>query len=84
MRTPHCVGRIQRQQTLVTGATSGHVVRLDRAEHQGGEPAHEAGANAIRDRISQALGRDKPDPRLKLQHELEEERKRQRQLALER
>ena len=46
------------------------------------EPAHEAGANAIRDRLNQALGRGTPEPRQKDQHELDEERK--RQLELER
>lgn len=48
------------------------------------EPAHDAGADAIRDRLKQVLGRDKPDPRQKQPHELEEERKRQHQLELER
>ena len=41
------------------------------------EPVHEAGAEAIRDRLRQALGRDKPDQQKKLPHELEEERRRQ-------
>ena len=40
-------------------------------------PVHEAGANAIRDRLNQALGRGKPDQHEKQQHKLEEERKRQ-------
>lgn len=48
------------------------------------EPAHEAGANAIRDRLNQALGRGTSEPRQKPQHELDEERKRQHQVELER
>lgn len=44
------------------------------------DAAHDAGADAIRDRLKQVLGRDKPDPRLEQQHDLEEERKRQREL----
>jgi hypothetical protein len=48
------------------------------------EAVHEAGADAIRDRLKQVLERGKPDPRQKQQHELEEERRRQRQLELER
>ena len=47
------------------------------------ELAHEAGSSAIRDRLNQALGRGKPDPRLE-QRRLEEEREKQRQLELER
>lgn len=43
---------------------------------------HDAGGDAIRDRLKQALGRDKPDTRQKPQHELDEERR--RQLDLER
>jgi hypothetical protein len=38
--------------------------------------SHEAGADAIRDRLKQVLGRDKPDLRQK-QQQLDEERKRQ-------
>ena len=45
---------------------------------------HEAGADAIRDRLKQVLGRDKPDPRQEQQRKLEEEREKQRQLDLER
>ncbi len=48
------------------------------------EPAHEAGANAIRDRLNQVLGRGTSEPRQKPQHELDEERKRQHQVELER
>jgi hypothetical protein len=48
------------------------------------EPAYEVGANVIRDRLNQALGRDKPDPRIEQQRKLEEEREKQRQLELER
>ncbi|MDR7127615.1 MobQ family relaxase [Pseudotabrizicola sp. 4114] len=48
------------------------------------EPAPEAGANAIRNRLKQVLERDKSGPRQKQEHELEEERRRQRQLELER
>ena len=48
------------------------------------EPVHEAGADAIRDRLNQALGRSTSEPRQKDQHELDEERKRQHQLELER
>lgn len=40
------------------------------------EPGHEAGANAIRDRLNQVIGRDKPDLYQK-QQQLDEERKRQ-------
>ena len=40
------------------------------------EPGHEAGANAIRDRLNQVVGRDKPDLHQK-QQQLDEERKRQ-------
>ncbi len=45
---------------------------------------HEAGADTIRDRLNQVLGRGTPEPRQKDQHELEEERVRARQLELER
>lgn len=45
---------------------------------------HEAGADAIRDRLKQVLGRDKPDPRVEQQRKLEEEREKQHQLELER
>ena len=48
------------------------------------EPVHDVGADAIRDRLRQALGRDKSDPQKKPQHELEEERERARQLERER
>ena len=48
------------------------------------EVAYDAGADAIRDRLKQVLGRDKPDPRIEQQRKLEEERERQRQLELER
>lgn len=48
------------------------------------EPVHGPGGNAIRDRLNQALGRGTPEPRQKDQHELDEERKRQRLLELER
>lgn len=48
------------------------------------EPVHDVGAEAIRDRLRQALGRDKPDPQKKPQHELEEERERARQRELDR
>ena len=44
--------------------------------------AHEAGADALRDRLKQVLGRDKPDPRQE-QRKREEEREKQRQLELE-
>ena len=46
------------------------------------EPGHEAGADAIRDRLKQVIGRGKPDPRQE-QRKLEEEREKQRQLELE-
>ena len=42
------------------------------------------GADAIRDRLKQVLGRDKPDPRVEQQRKLEDEREKQRQLELER
>ena len=45
---------------------------------------HEAGADAIRDRLKQVLERDKPDPRQEQRQKLEEEREKQRQLELER
>jgi hypothetical protein len=45
---------------------------------------HEAGVDAIRDRLKQVLGRDKLDPRIEQQRKLEEERERQRQVELER
>ena len=48
------------------------------------EPVHEAGAEAIRDRLRQTLGRGQPEPQKKSQHELEEERERSRQLERER
>jgi hypothetical protein len=48
------------------------------------EVAHEAGGEAIRDRLKQVLGRDKPDPREAHRRKLEEEREKQRQLDLER
>ena len=47
-------------------------------------PVHEAGAEAIRDRLRQALGRGGSDPQKKPQHEMEEERERVRQLERER
>ena len=40
--------------------------------------------DAIRDRLKQVLGRNKPDPRIEEQRKLEEEREKQRQLELER
>ena len=48
------------------------------------EPVHEAGAEAIRDRLRQALGRGASDPQKRPQHEVEEERERARQLERER
>ena len=48
------------------------------------EPVHEAGAGAIRDRLNQALGRDKPDQQQKQQQERDDEREKQRQLERER
>ena len=42
-------------------------------------PDHEARADAIRDRLKQVLGRDKPDPRQEQRQKLEEEREKQRQ-----
>ncbi len=45
---------------------------------------HEAGADAIRDRLEQVIGRDRPDPRIEQLRKLEEEREKQRQLELER
>jgi hypothetical protein len=45
---------------------------------------YDAGADAIRERLKQVLGRDKPDPRQEQQRKLEEEREKQRQLELER
>ena len=45
---------------------------------------HAAGADAIRDRLKQVLGRDKPDPREDHRRKLEEEREKHRQLDLER
>ena len=48
------------------------------------EVAHEAGGDAIRDRLKQVLGRDKPDPREAHRRKLEDEREKQRQLELER
>lgn len=46
--------------------------------------AHEAGAEAIRDRLKQVIGRDKPDLRVEQQRKLEEECEKQRQLELAR
>ena len=48
------------------------------------EVAHEAGGDAIRDRLKQVIGRDKPDPREDHRRKLEEEREKQRQLELKR
>ena len=48
------------------------------------ESAHDAGADAIRDRLKQMLERGKHDPRQEQQRKLEEEREKQRQLELER
>jgi hypothetical protein len=45
---------------------------------------HDDGADAIRDRLKQSLGRDKPDPRQEQQRKLQEEREKQRLLELER
>jgi hypothetical protein len=45
---------------------------------------HEAGADAIRDRLKQVLGRGQADPRQDQQRNLDEEREKQRQLELER
>jgi hypothetical protein len=45
---------------------------------------HDAGADAIRDRLKQVLGQNKSDPRQEQQRKLEEERDKQRQLELER
>lgn len=60
------------------------LARIAGRELDADTPAHEAGADAIRDRLNQALGRGTPEPRQKDQHELDEERKRQRKLELER
>ena len=48
------------------------------------EPVHEAGAEAIRDRLRQTLGHDKLGQQKKPLHELEEERERARPLERER
>jgi len=48
------------------------------------EPAHDAGADAIRDRLNQALGRGKPDPRTEQQRKQEEERQHKLDLAKQR
>ena len=48
------------------------------------QPAHEAGAEAIRDRLKQVLGSGKPDPSQERQRKLDEEREKQRLLELER
>ena len=48
------------------------------------QPVHEAGADAIRDRLRQALGRGTSEARQKPPHELQEERERAKQLERER
>ena len=48
------------------------------------QSAYDAGADAIRDRLKQVLGRDRPDPRQEQQVKSEEEREKLRQLELER
>ena len=48
------------------------------------QPAHEAGAEAIRDRLKQVLGSGKPDPSQERQRKLDEDREKQRLLELER
>lgn len=45
---------------------------------------HDAEADAIRDRLKQALGRGMSEPRQKQEHELDEERKRQLELEMKR
>jgi hypothetical protein len=60
------------------------LVRIAGRDLAVGGLGHDAGAEAIRDRLKQALGRDKPDPRQEQRRKLEEEREKQRQLELER
>ncbi len=60
------------------------LARIAGREQGADEIDHEVGANAIRDRLSRALGREGPGEPQKQQREPEEERKRQRQLELER
>lgn len=49
-----------------------------------GRQAKELDQDAIRDRLKQVLGRDKPDPRIEQKRKQEEEREKQRQLELDR
>jgi hypothetical protein len=60
------------------------LARIARRDLEADESAHDAGAYAVRDRLKQVLGRDKPDPRIEQQRKLQEEREKQRQLELER
>ena len=62
----------------------GYVTRTFCEQARYFQPANGQRIDAIRDRLKQVLGRDKPDPRIDQQRKLEEERERQRQLELER
>jgi len=57
--------------------------RIAGREQGADETSQGAGADAIRDRLNQVLGRNKPDPRQE-QPQREEEREKQRQLELDR
>ena len=61
-----------------------HLARIAGRDMGANENAHDDGADAIRARLKQVIGRDKPDPRPEQQRKLEEEREKQRQLELER
>lgn len=69
---------------LNQGEIKQRLERIAGREFGADEPVHDAGTEAIRDRLRHALGRDKIDPQKKPQHELDEERERARLLERER
>lgn len=78
----HAVAGRQAKE-LDQGEIKQRLVRIGGREHGAGGIGHDTGADAVRDRLKQVLGRDKPDPRQEQQRKLEKERKR-RLLELER
>lgn len=68
---------------LDQGEIKQRLARIVGREQGADGTSHDAGAGAIRDRLNQALGRGKPDPRERPQHEQDEEHKRERQRQLE-
>lgn len=74
----------QQAKELDQGAIKARLSRIAGRDLGADGTGHEAGADAIRDRLKQVLGRSQADPRQEQQRKLAEEREKQRQLELER